>query len=82
MERQEQSEMGLVEDSEVRNVIQLEDGPHFVLHERAVLRKYEGEVGDMSPEEAEEALFEAIVIEDGVITERWQKGDTRDAPED
>lgn len=49
-------------------------------HERCVLQKFDGEVSTMTEAEAAAALAEVIVLEDGVIVDRWQKGDPRDAP--
>jgi hypothetical protein len=47
----------------------------LVLQEHAVLRKYEGD------EQTPEHLLEVIVMDDGVVTDRWYRGEDRDAPE-
>jgi hypothetical protein len=54
------------------------DAPKTKLVERAVLYKFDGDLTEEQMETTEPV--EAIVVVDGVITERWQKGDPRPCP--
>jgi hypothetical protein len=54
------------------------DAPKTRLVERVVLYKFDGDLTDEEMETTEPA--EAIVRVDGVIVERWQKGDSRPCP--
>ena len=51
------------------------DAPRLRIKERAVLRKFEGDI------QTDEHLLEVIVAEDGVITEHWRRGDGTAPPD-
>lgn len=55
------------------------DGAPLVLHERVVLKKFEG---DLTDDECTVATpLEAVVVEDGVIVDRWTPEEDRPCPE-
>lgn len=80
-ERSEDVVAGVDEQAAVRGIFTAPDGGRWMIeHERCVLQKFDGEVSEMTEEEAVAALAEVIVLEDGVVVDRWLKGDPRDAP--
>lgn len=62
------------------------DAPQVQVHERAVLRKFDGDWTDQEMADGTAtsagALAEALVMQDGVIVDHWHRGEERDAPED
>lgn len=55
------------------------DGVPIVLRERAVLRKFDGELTDKECETA--TPVEAVVVEDGVVVDRWTPEEDRPCPQ-
>jgi hypothetical protein len=77
--------MGVVEQSALRGVFTAPDGLDYRIEkEQAVLRKFDGdwtaEQMDSGEAEAAGALAEVITLEDGVIVDRWVRGESAHGP--
>jgi hypothetical protein len=74
--------MGLVESSTVKPVITAPDGLDYRIEKtRCVLKKFDGEWSEeWTPEQEAAQLAEVIVSEDGVIVDRWVRGESEDGP--
>jgi len=80
-ERFDGGQMGLIESGEVKQLFIAPDGLQYgIEHTRCVVKKFDGEVSEMTEEEAAAALAEVIITDDGEITEHWIRGESEHGP--